>query len=330
MNPLAVTKYLPLVPLAILVAIGVLSFASMVLNTALDMVPKPWRAAVVKRYPWTGNAAIVLRTGGNHIAAALAAAYRLITSQPVPPDANQQAAAFIRNTALKFSEVDPRRMALEYTAAQIARGDHTQPAPAIPPQSNGGFARRRPMVIAALLAIASLGAFSLHACSASQVHTQAVIATGAADGFNRAQGIVLAAYEQQSEAAARAVCCDRTQMLAAADAVDHRWTPVLASWELTLAAHDRWRVDLMACQQTIADGGTCTVDLAAEERAFLGAALDARCSVIALGVPDPLATLGPPACSSSSQSTAPSGAPVPSVPVSVPSPRVPSLSGGAS
>ncbi len=143
-------------------------------------------------------------------------------------------------------------------------------------------------------------ALALAGCSSSQVHTQALVATGASDGFNRAQGVVLVAFEQQSEAAAQAVCCDRARMLEAADVVDRRWRPVLASWELARVAHDRWRVDLMICQQTVADGGACAIDLAAEERAFLAAATDARCSVIVLDVADPLASLGAPACASSS------------------------------
>jgi hypothetical protein len=196
---------------------------------------------------------------------------------------------------------------------------------------------RASIVWLALLTIAMMPvivASEMQACSASQVHTQAVVATGAADGFNRAQPLVLQAYEQQAEAAARAVCCDRARMEAAAAVVDHRWLPVFVSWEATRVAHDRWRTDLNVCQLLVADGGMCTIDLASEEQAFLAAALTSRCALAALGVADPLASLGPPICPASSappeSASPPSSAPVPSTPVSVPAPRVPSLAGGAS
>jgi hypothetical protein len=182
----------------------------------------------------------------------------------------------------------------------------------------------------------TLGAIGLTAvalvthCSASDVRTQALVAHATADGFNRAQEHVLDQYEEAGRAAARASCCDRARMTAAVDAVDHAWVPVIVGWEAARVDHDAWREKLMQCQTTPAE--TCGVELVTLEHAFLRSATAARCALVALGEPDPLADVGAISCSSGSPSSSPpppsSSAPPPTAPSAIPRP-VPHL-GGAS
>jgi hypothetical protein len=86
-------------------------------------------------------------------------------------------------------------------------------------------------IFTALNKLLTLGAIGITAvalvahCSASDVHTQALVAHASSDGFNRAQEHVLDQYEQAGRAAARASCCDRARMTTAVDAVDHAWVP---------------------------------------------------------------------------------------------------------
>src|SRR5579859_2474779 len=91
------------------------------------------------------------------------------------------------------------------------------PLPPVPPAAA--------LVLLGLLIVPHLG------CSASQVHTQAVIATGTSDAFNRAQPIVLASFVSSTKAHILAVCCTRAAMQAVADRDEAQFAPVIAGWE---------------------------------------------------------------------------------------------------
>lgn len=290
-------KVLPVFLQLLLAAIGLLTAVSAFVNTVLRLLPAPWIQSVEKNQPRLAHLARATRAGGSDLLKFLKSLYAFAVGLPFAPS-------------------------------------QSTPPATVGVKSSPGFASYRAVRAIALVmlvgaGIALVAAFA-YGCSASDVHTQALVAHATADGFNRAQEHVLDQYEEAGRAAARASCCDRARMTAAVAAVDHAWVPVIVGWEAARVDHDAWREKLMQCQTTPAE--TCGVELVTLEHAFLRSATAARCALVALGEPDPLADVGAISCSSGSPSSSPpppsSSAPPPTAPSAIPRP-VPHL-GGAS
>lgn len=143
-------------------------------------------------------------------------------------------------------------------------------------------------LIAVLLAVEGLGG-----CSGSTAQRQVRAADGIGRAFNRAQPVVLAAYEGGSRAVIDAACgetrpcADPDSAREALAAHRAKWAPVWVAWEAARLAHDAWSTASEMClaQTSAGDGGdTCTTRVDVLGARALVLSRELRCALTGVGV----------------------------------------------
>lgn len=169
--------------------------------------------------------------------------------------------------------------------------------------SVGAILRVRP--VRALLATAcsmvgaglSLGAVvvsCVSGCSGSAAQRQVRAADGIGRAFNRAQPVVLDAYERGSRVVIDAACgetrpcADPDSAREALAAHRAKWAPVWVAWEAARLAHDAWSTASEMCLAQASDSGdggdTCTTRVDVLGARALVLSRELRCALTGVGV----------------------------------------------